>query len=132
MLGAYDAWQKAKENVMDWWSPLTDPAEIQPEVPKVNREVSEFLKEQSPTGLDDEGINKMLSSIEAPWPARDSHLLREIWKMEFSTNQEKSDALYQRIEEIGAEPYVSPRPLIPIEQEDIKLICWMAVEAEEE
>ena len=112
---------------MNWWLYRTDPINLQPEIPKINREVANFLRENSPIGIQQEDIYQMLSCIEAPWPRRDSNQLRETWKMEFESNQEKSTALYNTIKEIGAEPYIAPQPLVPIELEDLTLICWMAI-----
>ena len=72
-------------------------------------------------------INYVLSCIEAPWSRRDSNQLRETWKIEFESNQDKANALYKKIKEIGAEPYIAPQPLTYVEPEDIRLICWMAI-----
>ena len=89
--------------------------------------IANFLIENPPTGIQQEDIYRMLSCIEAPWPRRDSNQLRETWKMEFESNQDEATALYKKIKEIGAEPYIAPQPLAYIEPKDIRLICWMAI-----
>ena len=127
MLGAYDAWDKAKESIMNWWLYRTDPMNLQPEIPKINREVANFLISNPPSEIQDSDINYVLSCIEAPWSRRDSNQLRETWKIEFESNQDKANALYKKIKEIGAEPYIAPQPLTYVEPEDIRLICWMAI-----
>ena len=76
-------------------------------------------------------MNNILSSIEAPWSSRDVRSLREVWTMENLDDKEKPQKLIERIEEIGAEPYSAPKPLVPIEADDIKLVCWMAIQAED-
>ena len=127
MLGAYDAWEKAKNSIMNWWLYRTDPMNLQPEIPKINREVANFLISNPPSEVPDSDINYVLSCIEAPWSKRDSNQLRETWKNEFESNQDKANAMYIKIKEIGAEPYIAPQPLTYVESKDIRLICWMAI-----
>ena len=107
-----------------------DPANLQPTIPKINRDVSDFLYSNPPRDIDHEAFNLILSSVEAPWRERDCRLLREIWKLEFNSDQDKALALCKRIEEIGVEPYVAPKPLVSIEETDINLICWMYIQSD--
>ena len=130
MNDAYEAWMHAKSSIFDWWQLQTDPANLQPTIPKINRDVSDFLFSNPPKDIDHEAFNSILSSVEAPWRERDCRLLREIWKLDFDSNEHKAIALCKRIEEIGVEPYVAPKPLVNIEEADINLICWMYIESE--
>ena len=126
---AYEAWDKGKKNIFKWWQSQTDPANLQPKIPKINRDVSNFLEENPLININQEKLNAIISSVEAPWRERDCRLLREIWKLEFSSNQEKAEALCNKIEEIGVEPYVAPKPLVNIEMDNIELICWMYIQS---
>ena len=108
----------------------TDPANLQPIIPKINRDVSDFLFSNPPNDIDHDFFNSILSSVEAPWRIRDQRLLRETWKLEYDSDQDKSIALCKRIKEIGVEPYVAPKPLVNIEKADINLICWMYIESD--
>lgn len=128
--GAYASWDLAKESIFEWWQERTDPANLQPKIPKINREVSDFLIGNPPHDINQEKFNNILSSVEAPWRVRDSRLLREVWNREFSSNAEKAIALSQEIIKIGVEPYIAPKPLVSIENTDIDLICWMYIESE--
>ena len=130
MNNAYEAWMHAKSSIFDWWQLQTDPANLQPTIPKINRDVSDFLYSNPPRDIDHEAFNLILSSVEAPWRERDCRLLREIWKLEFDSDQDKALALCKRIEEIGVEPYVAPKPLVNIEETDINLICWMFIQSD--
>lgn len=130
MNNAYEAWMHAKSSIFDWWHLQTDPANLQPNIPKINRDVSDFLFSNPPKDIDYEAFNSILSSVEAPWRERDCRLLREIWKLDFDSDEHKAIALCKRIEEIGVEPYVAPKPLVNIEEADINLICWMYIESE--
>ena len=130
MNNAYEAWSHAKNNIFDWWQLQTDPANLQPTIPKINRDVSDFLFSNPPNDIDHEAFNSILSSVEAPWRERDKRLLREIWKHDYDSDQDKAQALCKRIKEIGVEPYVAPKPLVNIEEADIDLICWMYIESD--
>ena len=127
---AYEAWIHAKNSIFDWWRLQTDPANLQPIIPKINRDVSDFLFSNPPNDIDHDFFNSILSSVEAPWRIRDQRLLRETWKLEYDSDQDKSIALCKRIKEIGVEPYVAPKPLVNIEKADINLICWMYIESD--
>lgn len=127
---AYEAWIHAKNSIFDWWRLQTDPANLQPTIPKINRDVSDFLFSNPPNDIDHDEFNSILSSVEAPWRIRDQRLLRETWKLEYVSDQDKAQALCKRIKEIGVEPYVAPKPLVNIEKADINLICWMYIESD--
>jgi hypothetical protein len=43
-------------------------------------------------------------------------------------NALKSEVLIDKVLGSGLEPFVAPKPLPPIEKEEIELLCWMAVE----
>jgi ERCC4-related helicase len=126
---AYEAWDKGKKSIFKWWQSQTDPANLQPKIPKINRNVSNFLEDNPPSNINQEKLNTLISSVEAPWRERDCRLLRETWKLEFSSNQEKAEALCIKIEQIGVEPYIAPKPLVSIEEADIDLVCWMYIES---
>lgn len=40
---------------------------------------------------------------------------------------ETSRALIEKITDLGLQPYEAPDPLDPIAEEEVKLVCWMAV-----
>lgn len=130
--GAYDSWDLAKESIFEWWQERTDPANLQPKIPKINREVSDFLIDNPPQDMNQDDFNNILSSVEAPWRVRDSRLLREVWKREFSSNNEKASVLAQEIINIGVEPYIAPKPLVNIEKSNIDLVCWMYIESDKD
>ena len=44
---------------------------------------------------------------------------------------EQADAVAAKVEELGLEPSPAPEPLPPITEEDVHLVCWIAIDAPE-
>ena len=72
-----------------------------------------------------EQIDHLVEAIEAPWGIRIEKQIREA--MESPDGTAASVAIAETVKHLGLEPFRAPDPLPPIEQYDIKLICWMAV-----
>jgi hypothetical protein len=128
-LGAYESWAKARRSIFDAWTFETDPANLQPKIRKLNRDVAAFLRANPPADVEQERLHRCLDAVESPWPRREENLLRLASEREFRTNAERARHLVEEVERIGAEPFHAPEPLPPIEAEEIHLIAWMAIEA---
>jgi hypothetical protein len=127
-LAAYQAWESARQSIFDAWNFETDPANLQPKVRKLNRDVAAFLRDHPPAEVEQERLNRCLDAIESPWPRREENLLRLAWEREFESDTDKAHHLIQEVEQIGAEPFHAPEPLPPIELDEIHPIAWMAIE----
>jgi hypothetical protein len=127
-LAAYDAWAKARTSILDAWTFETDPANLQPKIRKLNRDVAAFLRANPPSDVEQERLDRCLDAIESPWPRREENLLRIAWERELESSAAKALHVVEEVERIGAEPFRSPQPLPPIESEEIHLITWMAIE----
>ena len=128
-LGAYAAWQAARENILDAWTFETDPANLQPKVRRLGREVAEFLRANPPSDVESARLHRALDAVEAPWSMREEKQLRAAWEREFLSRTEKAQHLIAEVERIGVEPHHAPEPLPPIEGDDIHLVCWLAIVA---
>jgi hypothetical protein len=124
----FDLWEDARQNIYDAWMTETDPANLQPKVPRLNHRVAEFIRANRP--LDSEGheTNLALDILEAPWPTRETTLLREHFNSDYPSNAEKARHLVGWIRDTGLEPFAQPPLLPPIEMDDIRLVCWMAID----
>ena len=120
----------ARESIFEAWTFETDPANLQPKVRRLNREVAQFLRAHPHPEIDQQRLQRCLDAIEAPWPRRDENELRAVWSLELASAEERSRQLVEVVERIGAEPFEPPEPLPPIRHDDIQLICWLAIEAE--
>jgi len=128
---AYDAWGRARRSIFDAWSFETDPANLQPKIRKLNRDVAAFLRENSPADIEQARLDRCVEAIESPWPRREENLLRLAWERPFATAADRARHIVEVVEGIGAEPFRAPDPLPPIGIEEIHLIAWMAIEHED-
>ena len=122
----YNFWDIARTDILESWNFETDPANLQPKIRKLNRDVAQFIRSFKPTDIDEKTINKALDIVESPWTRRDEALLREQFRMD-DRGTENSKRLISWITETGLEPAGSPQLLPSILEEDIKLICWLAI-----
>jgi len=129
---AYDAWEQARRHIFDAWTFETDPANLQPSVRRLNREVAAYLREHPPADIEQDRLHRCLDAIESPWSRREENQLRLAWERQFAGAAEKARYLVEVVEGIGAEPFRAPDPLPPIEIDEIHLICWLAIEPEDE
>ena len=91
-----------------------------------------FLRENPPPDAEQDRLQRCLNAVEVPWSRRDENQLRLVWVQDFDSPAEKARALLEEIEAIGAEPFHPPDPLPPIDPEEIHLICWLAVQRDEQ
>lgn len=135
---AYKAWERARRDIFEEWQYATDPANLQPRIRPLFRQVADHLRDHPPTEMDQDELKEVLESVEAPRGMRHENALREVWNRfhdeedEVAEPKALSAALVEKVRELGLQPYRPPEPLPPIEEEEIKLVCWMAVVNSEE
>jgi len=125
---SFTAWERARQDIFGFWTHETDPANLQPKIPPINRKVAEHLRRYPSPAIEQDRLTLCLEAVEAPCSFREQNLLRAAYEKEYPAADEKSKALVEEIERIGLEPYDAPQPLPPIQQDDVHLICWMAVD----
>lgn len=126
----FDFWEIARKDVFKAWMKETDPKNTQPKVRPLNKRVAEFIRENRPPGVEDKKVDAALDTLESPWPMREEKMLREWFSEESDDLNEKSKFLVEKVLETGMEPHRGPALLPPIEEDDIYLISWLAIEAE--
>jgi hypothetical protein len=125
---AFTAWQKARQDIFNSWTYETDPANLQPKVPALNRAVADHIRQYPPSAIDQQRLARCLEAVEAPCSIREQKMLRTVFEAEHASADAKSRALIAEIERIGLEPFQAPEPLPPIQPDDVHLICWIAIE----
>lgn len=125
----YDFWDAARADILRDWMRETDPANLQPAVRPLNRRVAAHIRAHPPPGMEGGAVERALDILESPWPRREEVMLRAWYAEPAATRATHSAVLVERILETGLEPARLPRPLPPIEPDDIELLCWMGVEA---
>lgn len=123
-------WQAAQEDIWRAWMVETDPANLQPTLRRLNRQVADFIRKNMPAGIASERIRQALDVLESPWPRREELLLREWFEDESRGGAAKSAYLIEQILKIGLEPFRQPPTLPPIRIDEIELICWLAITPE--
>lgn len=127
---AYGAWERARKSILEAWTFETDPANLQPRIRKLNREVAAFLRSIPAPGVDQERLKRCLDALESPWSRREERLLRTVWEGGAASESERARELVEMVERIGAEPFHAPDALPPIDREEIHLIAWLAIGSE--
>lgn len=123
---AYTAWQHGRRHVFEEWSRATDPRNIAPEVPKAMRDAADLLTSHVPTGHTRQQADELVQALSAPYPPRIQALFRAILRTD-ATDEHKANRIAEEAERLGLRPSAPPEPLPIITQEDVHLICWMAV-----
>jgi hypothetical protein len=126
---AYDAWASAREDIFGDWQYATDPAHLQPRIPKVLRDAAELLREHPPTGFEQRELDRVVDSLEAPYGTRIQKYVREAMGGE-ETPGERSANVVRAVQDLGLEPARAPEPLPVIELDDVHLVCWMVIVAD--
>ena len=127
---AYEFWEYAKEDILAEWQTNTDPINLQPKVKRLNRQVAEFIRKNSPTDLSDTKVNDALDILESPWPRREELMLRAWFNNDDRNAAEHSRFLIEEVHKTGLLAMKPPKPLPPIQPDDIELLCWMGIETE--
>jgi hypothetical protein len=129
--GVYTAWDRARQDILDEWALATDPANLQPKVPKLCREMAEHLLKYPPAGMSAAEIDEVRDCLSAPYPARVQNAFRPLFTpdAEDCDPYEVSRAIVAQVKELGLQPYEAPEPLPPIDSDQVSLICWMGVSA---
>ena len=130
----YAFWDMAQDNILNHWMHETDPANLQPKVDRINHQVAEFIRAHPPREIASNDIRDALDILESPWPRRDQITLRRWFNAEKDegrpNNQDLALNLVDNVLKTGLQPSQPPPPLPLIEKDDIKLLCWMAIECE--
>jgi superfamily II DNA or RNA helicase len=129
--GAYAAWKKARADIFAEWQKATDPANLTPEIRRLFRAAGEHVRRYRPPEMSQESADRLVECLEAPWGFRIERALREVFNPDDPKGEESTRSLEVRARELGLQPWKAPEPLPPIDEDEIALVVWMAVEAGE-
>lgn len=126
--GAYDAWMRARDDIVSEWQWATDPANLQPRVRPLFREAAAHVRLWRPDEMSLEECDRIVAALEAPRGIREERALRAIFSSETADGIRSSHAIVDFVRERGLQPWKAPEPLPPIDASDVQLVVWMAVE----
>lgn len=90
--------------------------------------IAVFLDRPADMTLDD--MDRIAEALEAPWGMRIERSLREVFTTETAKGEATTHEIVERVELLGLQPWRAPEPLPPIDEDEVVLVVWMAVDAE--
>jgi hypothetical protein len=75
--------------------------------------------------------HQLIESLEAPRGMRDERALRKIFRPDEHAGEQTSREIARFVRERGFQPWHPPKPLPPIEADDVTLVVWMGISAAE-
>jgi hypothetical protein len=126
LLLAYDAWSRARSDIVSRWNEASDPRTLAPEVPKPMRDAAELIRATPPAGWTQEQTDALLEKLEEAYPERIQRQIREAMRSS-EDPVEQAAVIAARVEDLGLEPSPPPEPLPPIADDDVHLVCWLAI-----
>ncbi len=124
--GVFAAWEVARADVVEKWNFLADKANLEPKLPRELERAAEILRSHAPPKLTRDELDSALDTICAPYPERTIRTFR-VARQSSDDPGEQAEAILNVIEELGLQPYAAPEPLPEITEDDVYLVCWLAL-----
>ena len=124
--GVFAAWEIARADVVEKWNFLADKANLEPKLPPELDRAAEVLRSHAPPGLTQKELDDALDTICAPHPERTIRTFRVARKSRDDPG-EQAEAILGVVKELGLQPYAAPEPLPEITEDDVYLVCWLAL-----
>lgn len=123
---AFDAWETARNDVVEKWNFLADKANLEPRIPPTLTRAAEIVRSHAPPAMTQDEIDRAIDTLHAPYPQRTIRTFRAAMK---STQDptEQAQKILEKIRDLGLEPYIPPKPLPEITHDDVHLVCWLAL-----
>ena len=123
---AFTAWDLAREDIVVEWNRASDPANLVAPIPAVMHRATDMVRTSRPADMTVEEADWLVDALEAPYPER---ILREVRRVLNSnyTDENKVRSLLTLAQDLGLAPTPQPQPLPEIVEDDVHLICWLAI-----
>ena len=125
-LGAFDAWEIARADIVKRWNYLADKANLEPRIPPALARASEILRTHSPAELTQDQVDGAMNSLNAPYPERTVRTIRAAMATSDDPTAQAREII-RVINALGLEPYEPPKPLPEVTREDVHAVCWLAL-----
>jgi hypothetical protein len=122
---AFAAWKVARYSAFSDWTYLTDPMNLKPDSPKAFRDASQLVF-QSGQFLSAEIQMDLIGKLNAVPSKRVERAVRLALSIEGS-EKEKILAVKEEVEAAGLQKPEPPKPLDVVSENQVRLVCWMAV-----
>ena len=124
--GVFDAWPEARRAIWRSWMRLTDPANLQPDIKGVLRRAADLVRDAS-SSLTPVERDRVAVALAQRWPLRISREVGQIIDDELVPVADRVAKLQQLVQREGLEAPPPPVPLPPIDEDEVRLVAWMAV-----
>ena len=125
---AFDAWEVARDHIVESWNHNADPANLQPDIAPALRRAAELVRSHPPPELAQDEIDRAVDALQAPYQERVVRSVRSALNAD-GEPAERAAAVLAVIDDLGLEPYSTPEPLPEITPDDVHLVCWQALTA---
>lgn len=124
--GSFAAWRHAAESIVENWNLATDPANLVAPIPKAMQRAAALVRASRPPSMSLEDADRLVESLEAPYPERIVRSIRVALGAE-GTDVERVELIARTAHDLGLEPSPPPELLPRITEDDVHLVCWMAI-----
>jgi len=123
---AFAAWESARTSIEADWNRAADPANLTPAVPAAMHRAAELVRTHPPPGLTVEDVDTLVDALQAPHPER---IVRSIRSAMASSDDpiEQAREVVTYVRDLGLRPSPPPELLPEIVEEDVHLVCWLAI-----
>ncbi len=123
---AFEAWERARTDVVVRWNHLADKANLEPRIPPILSRAAQIIRSHAPSTSTQAEIDRAVDSLQAPYSPRTIRAFRGALKSARDPTEQARRVL-EIIQDLGLEPYEPPKPLPEITTDDVHLVCWMAI-----
>jgi len=126
---AFTAWEHARDSIVATWNLASDPANLVAPVPPAMNRAAEVVRSHTPAGMTLEKADRLVDALQAPYPERVVRQFRRVLGSEGAPAAQALEIAHLATE-LGLEPPPPPLPLPEIEDDDVHLVCWLAIVSE--
>jgi len=127
---AFDAWTVARRSAYDAWMFLTDPNNLLPDSPKAFRDAYQLVQKAGQFLSPNEQL-ELLGKLNAVPSKKVEKAVRAAMMID-DKDQQKILEVKKEVEAAGLQRPEPPKPLETIAENQVKLVCWMAVKGKVE
>jgi hypothetical protein len=127
---AFGAWDSARDDIVSSWNRLADPSNLQPTVPLAMRRAVDIVRAHAGRAdIPVEEADRICDALESPYPER---IVRTVRAAIVASDEptEQVQRIVQVVRELGLRPSPAPEPLPEITDDDVHLVCWIAITPE--
>ncbi len=123
---AFTAWLLAHASVETDWKRAADPANLTPPVPAAMNRAAELVRANRPSDMTVEEADRLVDALQDPYPERVVRSIRAaLGSGGDPAEQVRTIATYAK--DLGLQPSSPPEPLPEITEDDVHLVCWLAI-----